>query len=159
MGTLTANATDTFYCVYEIPIRSTGTDIKWLFGLTDTAKKGRLMISPRGGGSNIFDIFDIPTSTWEITPFITPITTTLTTGSMYVYDGGDYYYFTKDATNRLYVLDLSKFKVDIAGSIPYAHGTATLSNKFEIVKTADDLAYIYVMRHTGLEMWRTLKFW
>lgn len=159
ISTTTTNATDTVYCVYEIPARSTGTDIKWLFGLSDTAKKGRWMISPRGGGSNLFDIFDIPTSTWEITPFITPITATLTTGSMYVYDGADSYYFTKDNTNRIYVLDLAKFKVDIAGSTPYAHGTATLSNKFEIVKTADDLSYIYIMRHSGFEMWRTLKFW
>ena len=159
MGTLTANATDTFYCVYEIPARSTATDIKWLFGLSDAAKKGRWLISPRGGGSNIFDIFDIPSGTWELTPFITPIATTVTTGSMYVYDGVDTYYFTKDATNRIYALDLSKFKVDIAGSIPYAHGTATLGNKFEIVKTADDLPYIYIMRHSGFEMWRTLKFW
>jgi hypothetical protein len=159
MGTLTANATDTFYCVYEIPVRSSGIDIKWLFGLSDAAKKGRWLISPRGGGSNIFDIFDIPSGTWELTPFITPVSQTLTSGSMYVYDGVDNYYFTKDTTNRIYMLDLSKFKVDIAGSIPYAHGTATLGNKFEIVKTADDLTYIYIMRHSGFEMWRTLKFW
>lgn len=157
--TLTSNATDTFYAIYEIPARSTGIDIKWLFGLSDTAKKGRWLISPRGGASNIFDIFDIPTSTWELTPFITPISTTLTTGSMYVYDGVDSYYFTKDATNRIYQLDLSKFQVEIATSIPYAHGTATLSNKFEIVKTVDGLTYLYIMRHTGQEMWRTLKFW
>lgn len=159
MGTLTANATDTFYCVYEIPIRSTGTDIKWLFGISDTSKKGRWLISPRGGGSFVFDIFDIPTSRWEINQFIAPVAATLTTGSMYVYDGGDYYYFSKDATNRIYALDLSKFKVDIATSIPYAHGAATLGNKFEIVKTTDDLTYMYIMRHTGQEMWRTLKFW
>lgn len=157
--TLTANATDTFYAIYEIPARSTGIDVKWLFGLSDVDKKGRWLISPRGGGSNIFDIFDIPTSTWEITPFITPITTTLTTGSMYVYDGVDSYYFTKDATNRIYQLNLSKFQVEAATSIPYAHSTATLSNKFEIVKTVDGLTYLYVMRHTGQEMWRTLKFW
>jgi hypothetical protein len=157
--TLTSNATDTFYAIYEIPVRSTGIDIKWLFGVSDVDKKGRWLISPRGGGSNIFDIFDIPTSTWELTPFITPITTTLTTGSMYAYDGVDSYYFTKDATNRIYQLDLSKFQVEAATSIPYAHSTATLSNKFEIVKTVDGLTYLYVMRHTGQEMWRTLKFW
>jgi hypothetical protein len=156
---LTSNATDTFYAIYEIPARSTGIDIKWLYGVSDVDKKGRWLISPRGGASNIFDIFDIPTSTWELTPFITPITTTLTTGSMYAYDGVDSYYFTKDATNRIYQLDLSKFQVETAASIPYAHGTATLSNKFEIVKTVDGLTYLYVMRHTGQEMWRTLKFW
>jgi len=156
---LTSNATDTFYAIYEIPARSTGTNINWLFGLSDTEKKGRWLISPRGGASNIFDIFDIPTSTWELTPFITPITATLTTGSMYVYDGVDSYYFTKDATNRIYELDLSTFQVETATSIPYAHSTATLSNKFEIVKTVDGLTYLYIMRHSGQEMWRTLKFW
>jgi hypothetical protein len=156
---LTSNATDTFYAIYEIPARSTGINIKWLYGVSDVDKKGRWLISPRGGGSNIFDIFDIPTSTWELTPFVTPITTTLTTGSMYAYDGVDSYYFTKDATNRIYQLDLSKFQVETATSIPYAHSTATLSNKFEIVKTVDGLTYLYVMRHTGQEMWRTLKFW
>jgi len=156
---LSSNDVTTFYAIYEIPARSTGIDIKWLFGLSDVNKKGRWLISPRGGASNIFDIFDIPTSTWELTPFITPITTTLTTGSMYAYDGVDSYYFTKDATNRIYQLDLSKFQVEAATSIPYAHSTATLSNKFEIVKTVDGLTYLYVMRHTGQEMWRTLKFW
>jgi hypothetical protein len=156
---LGANATDTFYCVYEIPAKGTGIDIKWTFGLSDQNKKGRWLISPRGGGSNIFDIFDIPTGTWELTPYLSPSTATLTTGSMYVYDGGDYYYFTKDATNRIYALDLASFKVDISGSIPYVHNTATLGNKFELVKTADDLTYLYIMRHTGQEMWRTLKFW
>jgi hypothetical protein len=156
---LSSNDITTFYAIYEIPARSTGIDIKWLFGVSDVDKKGRWLISPRGGASNIFDIFDIPTSTWELTPFITPITTTLTTGSMYVYDGVDSYYFTKDATNRIYQLDLSKFQVETATSIPYAHSTATLSNKFEIVKTVDGLTYLYVMRHTGQEMWRTLKFW
>lgn len=159
ISALTSNATDSYYTVYEVPAKGTGVDVKWLYGLSDADKKGRWLISPRGGGSNIFDIFDIPTSTWELTPFITPITTTLTQGSMFVYDGVDSYYFSKDATNRIYELDLSKFQVDIATSIPYGHNTAILGNRFEIVKTADGLAYLYVMRHTGQEMWRTLLFW
>jgi len=29
----------------------------------------------------------------------------------------------------------------------------------EIVDTADGLKFLYVMRHTGQEMWRTLLFW
>ena len=106
-----------------------------------------------------FDIFDIPTSTWEIAPFSTPFMPTLTTGSMFTYDGGDNYYFTKDATNRIYQFDMSKFIVNAATSIPYGHNTATLSNKFECVKTVDGLTYLYIMRHTGQEMWRTLVFW
>jgi len=157
--TLTSNSTDTFYAIYEIPARSTGIDLRWLFGVSDENKKGRWLISPRGGGSNVFDIYDIPTNTWEITPFISPYTQTLTTGSMYAYDGDDSYFFTKDATGRLYELDLNTFKVESAGIIPYAHGTAILGNRMVIVKTVDGLKYLYVMRHTGQEMWRTLKFW
>jgi hypothetical protein len=158
-STLTANDATTYYSIFEIPAKSTGIDVKWLFGLTDTAKKGRWLISPRGGGSNLMDIFDIPTSTWELSPFISPITTTLSTGSMYVYDGVDTYFFTKDAVSRMFALNLAKFTVDAAGTIPYAHGTALLSNRFELVKTTDGLTYLYVMRHSGFEMWRTLKFW
>jgi hypothetical protein len=149
----------TFYEIYEIPARSTGTDLRWLFNLSDTNNKGRWMISPRGGGSNIFDIYDIPTNTWEITPFISPYAITLTTGSMYAYDGDDSYFFTKDATGRIYELDLNTFKVESAGIIPYAHSTAIIGNRMEIVKTVDGLKYLYIMRHTGQEMWRTLKFW
>lgn len=159
ISALTSNATDSYYTVYEVPAKGTGVDVKWLYGLSDANKRGRWLISPRGGGSNIFDIFDIPTSTWELTQFITPVTTTLTQGSMFVYDGVDSYYFSKDATNRIYELDLSKFQVDIATSIPYGHNTAILGNRFEIVKTVDGLTYLYVMRHTGQEMWRTLLFW
>jgi len=29
----------------------------------------------------------------------------------------------------------------------------------EIIQTADGLKYLYIMRHTGQEMWRTLLFW
>jgi hypothetical protein len=149
----------TFYEIYEIPARSTGTDLRWLFNLSDTEKKGRWMISPRGGGSSIFDIYDIPTNTWEITPFISPFATTLTTGSMYAYDGDDSYFFTKDATGRIYELDLNTFKVESSGITPYAHGSAIIGNRMEIVSTTDGLKYLYVMRHSGQEMWRTLKFW
>lgn len=157
-STLTTDTT-TVYEIYEIPARSTGTKVDWLFGLSDNAKKGRWLLSPRGGASNIFDIYDIPSNTWEITPFFTPISTTLTTGSMYTYNGGDNYYFTKDNTGRLYNLNLNTFKIDAAGLTPYAHGTAVIGNRMEVVETADGLEYIYVMRHSGFEMWRTLRFW
>ena len=147
------------YQIYEIPIRSTGIELSWLYGLSDTAKKGRWLISPRGGGLNLFDIYDIPNNRWETSIYISPITTTLTTGSMYVYGGDDRYFFTKDATNRIYELDLSKFTVNACASIPYAHGAALLGARLEHVETSDGLRYLYIMRHSGQEMWRTLKFW
>ncbi len=156
-------ASGTFYEIYEIPARSTasqfGTNICWIYNNSNIDNKGRWMISPRAGASNIFDIYDIPSNTWKLAPIIPPFTTTLTTGSMYAYDGADSYFFTKDATNRIYELDLDKFVVNASTSIPYAHGTAIIGNRMEIVETVDGLKYLYVMRHSGQEMWRTLKFW
>jgi hypothetical protein len=157
-STLTTDTT-TVYEVYEIPARSTGTDCTWLFGLTDSAKKGRWLISPRGGASNAMDIYDIPSNTWDLCPFLSPQTATVTTGTMYVYDDTDTYFFTKEATGRIYAVDFNTFKVDSAGITPYAHGTAVTGQRMEIVKTADNLIYLYIMRHSGFEMWRALKFW
>lgn len=157
-STLTTDTTS-FYEVFEAPARGAGTDCTWLFGLTDTAKRGRWLISPRGGASNAFDLYDIPSNTWELCPFFSPQTVTLTTGSMYVYDDTDTYFFTKDATGRLYGMDFNTFKIDSAGIIPYAHSNAVTGQRMEVVNTADDLTYLYIMRHSGFEMWRTLKFW
>lgn len=96
---------------------------------------------------------------WDITPFFSPMSITLTTGSMYTYDGADSLFFTKDATNRIYELDLDTMEIQASTSIPYAHSTAIIGSRMEVVSTADGLKYLYVMRHTGQEMWRTLKFW
>jgi hypothetical protein len=84
---------------------------------------------------------------------------TLTTGSMYAYDGNDSYFFTKDATGRIYQLDFTTFEIHASGTTPYAHSTAVIGNRMEVVTTVDGLKYLYIMRHTGQEMWRTLKFW
>jgi hypothetical protein len=32
-------------------------------------------------------------------------------------------------------------------------------NRMEIIQTEDGLRYLYLMRHSGTEMWRTLLFW
>jgi hypothetical protein len=157
-STLTTDTTSV-YVIYEIPIRSTGTSMTWLFGLSDTAKRGRYLISARGGASNIIDFYDIPSNTWDITPFLSPMSVTLTTGSMYAYDGADSLFLTKDATGRIYELDLDTMELQASGITPYAHGTAIIGSRMEVVSTADGLKYLYVMRHTGQEMWRTLKFW
>lgn len=151
--------TTSVYVIYEIAARLTGTNIKWLYGIADTAKAGRWLISNRGGASNGFDIYDIPSNTWDITPVFTPQTVTMTTGSMFVYDGEDTYFFTKDATGRVYSLDLQTFQVNGETTTPYVHGNAILGSRMEIVTTADGLKYLYIMRHNGQEMWRTLRFW
>jgi hypothetical protein len=149
----------TYYEIFENAPRSTGIDLEWIFGNSNLANRGKWLLSPKGGASNTFDIFDITTGKWDITPFFQPQTETLTTGSMYCYDGADNYYFTKDATGRIFVLNLNTFQVDAAGTIPYGHSTAIIGNRFELVQQSDGLQWLYMMRHTAQEMWRVLKFW
>lgn len=151
--------TTTMYVIYEAPLRSTGTAFMWLYGLTDTTRKGRWMFSPRGGASNIYDIYDIPSNTWDISPFFAVNSETFSTGSMYTYDGLDDIIMTQNATGKIYELNMNTFKINPSGICPYAQGSAIIGNRMELIKTVDGLQYIYMMRHTGQEMWRTLKFW
>jgi hypothetical protein len=157
-STITTDTTS-YYAIYEPPIRSSGNGLIYPYNLTDSTKKGRWLISFRGGASAQIDIYDIPSNTWSITEYFQPQTTTFTTGSMFAYDGADSIIMNKDATSRLYELNLSTFEVYPSAITPYAHGTAIYGNRMEIVSTTDGLKYLYVMRHSGQEMWRTLKFW
>jgi hypothetical protein len=147
------------YTVYEPPAKSTGVSVIWLYGLSDTTKEGNYLFTSRGGASNAFDLYDITTNSWVVTPPFSGQSETLTTGSMFTYDGADSIIFMKDATGRIFELDMSTYDIAPCTTTPYAHGAAVLGNRMEIVSTADGLEYLYVMRHTGQELWRTLKFW
>ena len=150
----------TIYSIVDVPVKATGIIIHWLYGLTDTTKRCRKMIVFRGGASSLFDIYDITTNKWELAPAMVPtLTTTFTGGSMSCYDGGDNLYLTKEATGRVYRLNLADRSMVACTTTPYAHGTATIGNRMEIIRTADNLRYLYIMRHSGSEMWRTLVFW
>jgi hypothetical protein len=157
-GSITTDLS-TMYVIYEAPVRSAGISFVWLYGLTDTTRKGRWLFSTRGGGSNIHDIYDIPTNTWDISPFFSANSETFTTGSMYTYDGINDIILTKESTGRLYELNMDTFSIFPCGITPYAHSTNVAGQRMELLKTADGLQYVYIMRHGGPEMWRTLKFW
>jgi hypothetical protein len=158
MATVTLPDTTSTYAILGIPARGAGTQLLWIWNNSDTATKGRYMFSPRGSASNTADIYDITTSRWIYGYFFSPQSETLTTGSMYAYDGHNKIYFQKDATGRVSVYDFSTNEVKSLGTIPYSHSTAIIGNRMEIVETADGLNYLYMMRHTGQEMWRTLLF-
>tara|TARA_R110000868_G_scaffold407151_1_gene688300 strand:+ start:437 stop:736 length:300 start_codon:yes stop_codon:yes gene_type:complete len=81
------------------------------------------------------------------------------TGSMYCYDGVDRVYYQSNATGRIMYYDVAKNYIYPFATIPYGMSAAILSNRMEIVKTADGLAYLYIMKHTGQEMCRCLIFW
>lgn len=155
---ITAPDTTSVYCIFGIPVRSTGIQLLWLWGISDSVTKGKYILCPRGGGSNTADMYDITTGQWIYGYFFTPQQETFNTGSMYAYDGHDTIYMHKDATGRVYSYNVVTGEIASLGTIPYGHGSAIIGNRMEIIETADGLRYLYVMRHTGQEMWRVLIF-
>jgi hypothetical protein len=157
-ATATAPDNTSTYTILGRPFLGAGMTLEWNWSGSIAANKGKLLISPRGGGSHTFDIYDIRTNRWTYGLFILGQGETLTTGTMYAYDG-DRIYFQKDATGRIYYYDYVKNEIKPFATIPYGMSTAVLSNRMEIIQTADGLKYLYIMRHSSNEMWRTLIYY
>ena len=157
-GTSTAPDTTTTYTILGKPPLGTGTTLEWNWGSSVTADKGRKLISPRGGGSHVFDTYDIRTNRWYYGQFTLGQGETLTTGTMYAVDG-DRIYFQRDSTGRIMYYDYVKNEIKPFATIPYGMGNALLGNRMEIIETADGLKYLYVMRHSATEMWRCLIYY
>ncbi len=144
------------YTILGKPAMGAGISIAWNFGTTDLANRGKLLVLPRGGASHTFDVYDLGTNRSRYGMFIFGHGETLTTGTMYAYDGQDRFYFQRDATGRIFYYDIVKNRIDGFGFIPYGMSTAVLGSRMEIIQTAEGLKYLYIMRHTGTEMWRTI---
>jgi hypothetical protein len=144
-------ANSSTYTILGVPVRGTGHELTWM--ANGTTNKGRYIISPRGGATNLWDRYNISTNTYDLTFACKPDTETLTVGSMYAYDGADRIYFHKDATGKLFYLDLTTYRIEPSGFVPYtlnsSIGAAVNGNRMEIVQTADGLKYLYIMKHTG----------
>jgi hypothetical protein len=153
----TAIDNTTAYSILEIPNRNTGTRLDIINGTTDNNVKNRYLYSWRGGATSELSRYNINNEKFELFTYF-PLTETLATGSMYAYDGKDRIYFTKESTNRVMYYDIVKNQVFIAGIIPYGMGAALIGNRMEIFTTPDGLKYLYILRHSGTEMWRTLLF-
>lgn len=158
-GLSTAPDATTTYTILGRPAISTGIQLIWNFGSTVEADKGRLMFSPRGGGSHTFDIYDLRTNRWKYGQYLYGAGELLTTGTMYAYDGQDRIYFQANATGRVLYYDINKNYIYPFSVIPYGMSTALLGNRMEIVTTADGLQYLYIMRHSANEMWRCLIYY
>lgn len=147
----------TSYSILGASVKGTGTNAMWNFGASDSTKRGRYIICPRGGAVIGFDRLDLTTDLWDLMA-TAPQVETLTTGSMYAYDGGDRYYFTKEATLRMYYLDVETNQIHGAGIMPYIAGTAVLGNRMEIFETLDGLKYLWVNRQSFQDCYRSLLF-
>jgi hypothetical protein len=156
--TITSPDNTTTYTIIGRPIPGAGTTIEWNWSGSVANDKGKLLISPRGGLSHTFDTYDLRTNRWTYGLFILGQGELLTTGTMYAVDG-DRIYFQVNATGRIMYYDYVKNEMIPFATIPYGMSTAILGNRMEIIQTVDGLKYLYIMRHTGNEMWRSLIYY
>lgn len=163
--TTTVSDASCCYTILAPPVKGSGIQAIWNYGRSSPYTGGRFLLVPRGGssaslGSMTLDVYDITTDRWMINMLANPQTEMQTLGMQWAYDGGDYIYCTQTGTSsRVFRIDMNTYEVSPAGQPPYAHGTAVIGNRMEIIVTADGLKYLYLMRSTGSELWRTLLWW
>ena len=148
----------TGYAIIEGTVRGAAGIANWAFGTSDALQRGRYMFAIRGGGINGFDRVDLTTDRISLM-MTSPMTETLTTGSMAAYDGADRIYFHKDATQRVYSLDVVTGKINGSSMYPYAAPTAILGNRMEVFTTKDGLKYLWLNRASFAECCRVLLYW
>lgn len=154
---LNADTTST-YAILAPNNRSTGIAMFHIKNSSNSNLNNKYIYIFRGGGTNEIIRYNIVTEEIDnITYF--PFTDTFTTGSMYIYDGEDRIYIQKDATGRIMYYDIVKNIVVNSSTIPYGMSTAIIGNRMEITKTSDGLKYLYVVRHSSQEFWRSLIYW
>jgi len=151
-------AASTTYSILAQSIRGTGIELRHAFGTSDIANKGKYLFIARGGANLGFDRLNLTTDTFEMMA-TSPQSETLNTGTMVAYDGVDRLYYTKDATQRVYYMDIPTSQIHGAGLFPYIAGAAIIGNRMEIFTTSDGLKFLWLNRHFNLECFRTLLFW
>ena len=156
-ATGTAPDVSTAYAILESNVRTNGIHLDRVYGCSDETIKQRYMYAWAGTATNELSRYNINTEHWEQVVY-SPQTETMTTGSMYCYDGKDRIYVWNGTQSRLYYYDILENKMYGAGTPPYGMSTAVSGNRMEIVETDDGLKYLYLMRHSGSEMWRLLLF-
>jgi hypothetical protein len=163
-GTITQPTATTMYSILGCNVRQIGTQIMWNYG--QTLNKGKYLYVSRGGtttalGTNTIDVYNITTNRWDFCKMMAPQSELFTIATQWAYDNKDRIYFSNAAvsSSRIGYIDLNRMEVIPAGQTPYAHGAGVQGNRMDIVETVDGLKYLYLMRQTGAEFWRTLIFW
>jgi hypothetical protein len=148
----------TQYVILEGNAKGVGTNANWAFGTSSAALRGRYVWIARGGGLYGFERVDLTTGRVSVIN-TSPLSETLTTGTMTAYDGGDRIYFHKDATQRVMSLNVVTGKISGASMYPYAAPTAVIGNRMEVFTTKDGLKYLWLNRASFAECFRCLCFW
>mgnify|MGYP000042904911 CR=1 FL=1 len=157
-ATATAPVTgQSMYAILDAPGKGLGINMNWNYGQSDLTRRGSHLYLPRGNGVMGIDRLNFQTDRWELLQN-SPGFETLSTGSMYAYDGEDRIYFTKEVTMRMYYLDISNNTIHPAGMYPYIAGAAITGNRMEIFETADGLKYLWLNRHSNVECYKLLLY-
>jgi hypothetical protein len=157
----TAPDSSTAYAILEATPKANGMSFDCITGSTDTTLNSKYIYSFTGTATPELARYNINTEHWEFIPTF-PQTETMTTGAMFTYDGADRIYigcstaFAGAIPQRVLYLDLLTNQVIPIGNFPYGHSTLVSGNRMEIIKTADGLKYLYLMRSNGTEMFRLL---
>ena len=164
--TTTACDANTVYTILGDASKNSGTNVMWNWGSSRTADRGKYLFVPRGGtavavGLNAIDRYDITQDEWDNTIFTNPNTEIETLGCQWAYDGKDRIYWTPSGAQatRVFAMNINSFEIEPAGIHPYANGAAVQGNRMEIIRTADGLKYLFTMRVTGAEFFKTLLWW
>jgi hypothetical protein len=147
----------TTYTILGVPNRSQGIELLWMFG---GVSNGKYMFLPRGGGSNTADRYDITTELFEYSLFFTPQTDTMGAGTYYAYDGVNRIYFSpavaSGVVQYVYYYDITLGRIFGAGAVPNTQLAQAIGNRMEIVESDSGINYLYHMRNSGAELYRTM---
>jgi hypothetical protein len=178
-GAITSNSTNTLtfgtvtgtgpfintpYAIMAVPAAGVSDSFIWANNTSDTStitNGSKYFYRFRGGLllplGTIIDRYNLNTSRWDYI-YAPPVTEPFGTGSMYSYDGNDRIYMTNNSTGRIYYFDCVQQVLNDYGMVPYGMGAAVGGNRMEVIATDDRVKFLYVMRHSGTEMWRTMLF-
>lgn len=114
------------------------------------------IVRMRGTATATFEYYSISANTWNAITVI-PATETFTTGSMVATRGIlDEIYIQKDATLRIYRLDLGDGKITpVATEYLVATGAALAGDRFVYVKETNGIEFLYFGLHTSASFLRT----
>lgn len=149
----------TNYTILRVSPRSTATSCRWIYGNTEAGNRGNFIMSVRGGNTNTIDRYDISKDNWDISPFFSPQSEVINTGSSFCYDGVDTFYFTVGlAADFIYVFALNVFTLKIEGvfQTTVLQGTAHIGNLMEVVSSPDGGKFLFLGVCTSRLMYKTL---
>jgi hypothetical protein len=121
-------------------------------------QNGRYILSFRGAGGNVLDVYDIALNTWlSGLPYGNQFETFTTGSNSFDHDGN--VYIQKEATGRIFKFNINDWVMQSFSFNPLPQGAAVVGNKMFMLPYEDgasQIDFLYTMRNTGQELFRML---